>query len=132
MEVDNQFDTCDYLMPTTPRRSKTSCGAFSTPATLHCDFPFSTSQHTESSFSAAQQFSPAATSHCHFSSATLHSNVAEFDERQEIFPIITHKSSNGVTRLEILMEESGSPDIANYCPMQMTKLPDIGANKNAI
>ena len=124
-EVDNQFDTCDYLLPTTPRRSKTSCGAFSPAATSHCDLSLPMSQLSESAFSVVQN------GNATFSPATSHSDI-EFDERHEIFPIITHKSSNGVTRLEILMEESGSPDIGNYCPMQMTRLPDIGANKNVI
>jgi hypothetical protein len=61
------------------------------------------------------------------STLTSHnSDAPDFDERREVFPILTHKNGNGISRLEILMEETGSPDLNGFCAM---RLPDIGSNQ---
>jgi len=47
----------------------------------------------------------------------------------DIFPIVAHKSGNGISRLEILMEESATPEMTGFHEMQ--RLPDIGSNQKA-
>ena len=61
----------------------------------------------------------------------------------DVFPIVAHKNGNGISRLEILMEESAShPEMSGFCPekngfcsekngfcpgVHLQRLPDIGS-----
>ena len=56
----------------------------------------------------------------------------------DVFPIVAHKNGNGISRLEILMEESAShPELSGFCPekngfcpgVHLQRLPDIGSNQ---
>ena len=135
---ETRFDYNELSPRGTPRRSKTSCSTFVT-SSYPTSFPtFSTSvsassyQTFPSSVSAPSNqtsFPTFSTTNCPTFQATSTSHIGDapdFDERREVFPILTQKNGNGISRLEILMEESGSPDLNGFCQM---RLPDIGSNQ---